>query len=128
MELGLGEMDKDDIEDAFGASLVASGNGHNVLVADLDRYAANRNTTIGFWFFQSPVNVNPNGTFNGIRTDGDLLLVVDFTVGGSTPVPGLYHWTGNDASGSLVQINAPAGAAFAIAPSTPTGRPLDLHR
>jgi hypothetical protein len=98
-------------------------NGHRFLTAGLDRYAANGNATVGFWFFQSPVSVNANGTFSGVHTDGDLLLVVDFTVGGSNPVPGLYRWTGNDATGSLVPVTAPAGAAFATVPSTPTAVP-----
>jgi hypothetical protein len=116
-------QDKDDIEDSFGATLINASNGHNVLVAGLDRYAANGNATVGFWFFQSPISINPNGTFNGIHTDGDLLLVVDFSVGGSTPVPGLYRWTGNDTTGQLIKVNAPAGAAFAVVPTGPTTVP-----
>jgi hypothetical protein len=116
-------QDKDDIADAFAGSMTDSTTGHNFLTAGLDRYAVNGNSTVGFWFFKSPVSVNANGSFSGVHTDGDLLLVVDFTVGGPNPVPALYRWTGTDAAGSLVPINAPAGAAFATVPSTPTTVP-----
>jgi hypothetical protein len=116
-------QDKDDIEHSFAGTMVASDTGKSFLVAGLDRYAANGDATIGFWFFQSQISINANGTFNGRHTDGDILLVVDFTVGGSTPVVKLFRWTGNDATGTIVPLAYPAGAAFAIVPTGPTAVP-----
>ena len=52
-------QDKDDIADAFGAAYTDASTGHQLLVAGLDRYAANGNTTVGFWFLQQAVS--PNG-------------------------------------------------------------------
>ena len=81
-------QDKDDIAHAFGASIIDGGTGHSLLFAGLDRYAANGNTTVGFWFFQQSISLNANGTFSGIHTDGDLLLVIDFRIGGRESVSG----------------------------------------
>src|SRR5262249_47147686 len=116
-------QDKDDVADAFGASLTDAGTGHQLLVAGLDRYAANGASTVGFWFFQKPVSVNANGTFSGIPSDGDLLLVVNFTVGGSPPVVAAYRWTGTDANGTLTPLSPPAGSTFANVNGGPVSVP-----
>ena len=116
-------QDKDDIAHAFGASYADADTGHRLLFTGLDRYASNGNTTVGFWFFQEPVAAVAGGTFSGAHTDGDLLLVVDFTVGGSNPVVGLYRWTGTDANGTLTPQNAPAGSIFVEVNSGPVSVP-----
>src|SRR5262249_15570795 len=64
--------------------------------------------------FQQTVGVNSDGTFSGRHTDGDLLLVVDFTVGGSTPVVNAYRWTGTDAAGSLTTLKLPKRSTFSV--------------
>src|SRR5205823_121672 len=112
-----------DIENAFGASLVNSATGHTILFAGVDRYAANGASTIGFWFFQQAVSANGNGTFSGTHTDGDLLLVVNFSVGGSSPTVAAYRWTGTDASGTLTPLSPPAGSTFALVNSGPVSVP-----
>ena len=71
--------------------LIICSSGHNLVLAGLDRYASNGNTTVGFWFFRNPVSVNSNGTFSGIHSDGDVLLVVDFSVGGVSSAVGVYR-------------------------------------
>ena len=121
-------QDKDDIEHAFGASVINSTSGHTLVFTGMDRYASNGNSTAGFWFFQSPVSVNANGTFSGLHTDGDLLLVVDFTVGGSNPVVSAFRWSGSDSTGSLVAIQPPAGSTFAVRELRPGHRPLVVPR
>jgi hypothetical protein len=113
-------QDKDDIADVIGASYADGATGHQLVFAGLDRFAANGNATVGFWFFQQTVAAVAGGSFSGAHTDGDLLLVVDFTVGGSTPVVKLYRWTGSDASGTLTPLSAPAGSTFAVVNSGPT--------
>ena len=116
-------QDKDDIADAFGASYADAATGHQLAFAGLDRYAANGNATVGFWFFQTPVAAVAGGTFSGGHTDGDLLLVLDFTVGGSTPVVQVYRWTGTGTSGTLKLLSAPAGSTFASVNSGPVSVP-----
>ncbi|HVK10984.1 MAG TPA: hypothetical protein VM597_19605, partial [Gemmataceae bacterium] len=76
-------QDKDDIADSFGVSYAEAATGRTLMFAGLDRFAANGDATIGFWFFQNAVGKNANGTFSGTHTDGDLLLVVDFRLGGA---------------------------------------------
>ncbi|HVK13697.1 MAG TPA: hypothetical protein VM597_33430, partial [Gemmataceae bacterium] len=120
-------QDKDDIAHAFGASYAEPGTGHTLLLGGLDRFAANGNSTIGFWFFQHSVGLYPDRTFSGAHTDGDLLLVVNFEVGGSAPTVALYRWTGTDATGTLTPLTAPAGSIFAFVNSGPLSVPWSFR-
>jgi len=110
---------KDDIEHAFAAMYTAP-NGDNILYCGLDRYDNSGDATAGFWFFQSAIKENPNVTqngghpFTGTHTDGDILLVSDFTQGGSVSTIKVFRWTGNDATGSLVAVPTPPNSTFAI--------------
>jgi hypothetical protein len=91
-----------------------------LLFAGLDRFDNSGDATAGFWFFQNPVGLstsNPTSSgspFTGTHKDGDILLVSDFTQGGSTSTITVYRWTGDDATGSLVQVAAPGTTTFAI--------------
>src|SRR5438477_6123838 len=102
---------KDDITHAYAAAYTDPSNGHLILYAGLDRFDNSGDATAGFWFFKNNIGENPNVTTNGghpfvgQHTDGDILLVSDFTVGGSTSTIKVFRWTGNDATGSLVQLN-----------------------
>ena len=116
-------QDKDDIADAFAAVYADPNSGHTLLLGAMDRYAANGNSTVGFWFFQQPVATRADGTFSGFHTDGDILLVLDFTVGGSSPVVNVFRWTGNDATGTLTPVTAPAGSTFSFVNSGPFSVP-----
>jgi hypothetical protein len=116
---------KDDITHAYAAMYTDPTNDHVILYAGLDRYDNSGDATAGFWFFQSPVGegsiVSGNGTgpFVGTHTDGDILLVSDFTIGGSTSTIKVFRWTGDDATGSLQPVTAPAGTTFAIVNGSP---------
>jgi hypothetical protein len=116
-------QDKDDIADAFAASYADPNSGHTLLTGILDRYAASGASTVGFWFFQQKVSQNANGTFSGVHTDGDILLVLNFTVGGSNPVVNVYRWTGTDATGTLTAVTAPAGSTFSFVNGGPVSVP-----
>jgi hypothetical protein len=111
---------KDDISHAYVATYTDPGNGHLIAYAGMDRFDNSGDSTAGFWFFQNPVglstsNPTPSGSpFTGTHKDGDILLVSDFTVGGSTSTITVFRWTGNDATGSLVQVAAPGTTTFAI--------------
>src|SRR5262249_52265535 len=80
---------KDDIEHAF-AGAYRDSNNHLILYAGLDRYSNSGDATAGFWFFDNGIGQNPNVTqngghpFTGTHANGDILLVSDFTIGGST--------------------------------------------
>ena len=73
--------DKDQIQDAFAASYTKDGD--SFVYFGMDRYATEGTSDIGFWFFQSPVSTNPDGTFSGVHTPGDILVLSEFTNGGS---------------------------------------------
>src|SRR5262249_36876118 len=44
----------------------------------------------------------------------DILLVSDFRQGGSVSTVAVFRWTGDDATGSLVPVDAPGATTFAI--------------
>ncbi len=115
-------QNKDDLADAFAVAYTDAGTGHRYLLTGVDRYSSNGDTTIGVWYFQNQVSVNPNGTFSGIHSDGDILLVADFGGSGGSSV-GVYRWTGTDASGSLVAYTPPAGAAYLSVNTGPVSVP-----
>src|SRR5262249_48354347 len=85
-----------------------------------DRFDNSGDATAGFWFFQNPIGQNPGVTtngghpFTGTHQDGDILLVSDFTVGGSTSTIKGFKWVGDDATGSPVAADAPGTTTFAI--------------
>src|SRR5262249_5646751 len=64
--------------------------------------------------------------FIGTHADGDILLVSDFTGGGSVSTIRVFRWTGSDANGSLVALNNGNpinGSTFAIVNSGPISVP-----
>jgi len=101
---------KNDITHAYAGAYLDSNN-HLILYAGMDRFDNSGDATAGFWFFKNNIGQNPNVTtngghpFTGQHADGDILLVSDFTQGGSTSTIKVLRWTGNDATGSLVALN-----------------------
>ncbi|HEV8604481.1 MAG TPA: hypothetical protein VGQ99_03895 [Tepidisphaeraceae bacterium] len=123
---------KDDITHAYAAAYIDPSNGHLVLYSGLDRFDDSGDATAGFWFFKNSISENPNVTTNGghpfvgAHADGDILLVSDFTVGGSTSTIKVFRWTGNDATGGLVALNNGNpinGSTFAIVNGAPISVP-----
>src|SRR3989440_1504652 len=114
---------KDDITHAYAAAYSDSSNGHLVLYSGLDRFDNSGDATAGFWFFKnnigenSAITTNGGHPFIGSHSNGDILLVSDFTIGGSTSTIKVFRWSGNDATGSLVALNNGnpiSGDTFAI--------------
>lgn len=66
-----------------------------------DRIDASGAANIGFWFFVNPISKNPDGTFSGEHTNGDLLILSNFTKGGTQPVIEAYIWM----NGKLTKLN-----------------------
>lgn len=94
--------DKDDLLDAFAAQY-ENGN----LYFGADRFATNGDAQIGFWFFHDEVSLNPNGTFSGVHTahaangpgeeddtNGDILILSNFSNGGTVPTIRVFEWYG----------------------------------
>jgi uncharacterized repeat protein (TIGR01451 family) len=123
---------KDDITHAFAAQYVDPATNDVILYAGMDRFDNSGDSTAGFWFFVNPVGEgavtkgNGTGPFTGTHTDGDILLVSDFTIGGSTSTIRVFRWTGNDTTGSLVPLNSGNpinGSTFAIVNSAAISTP-----
>jgi hypothetical protein len=97
--------DKGDIANA-GAVLIGK-----VLYFMGDRAAINGDAQIGFWFFKD--NVQPlldgSGKFSGDHTNGDLLVISNFTGGGGHAAPTIYEWQGKTATspGAAVLVRDP---------------------
>src|SRR5262249_44638644 len=71
----------------------------------------------------SSLSGNGTGPFVGTHQDGDILLVSDFTIGGSTSTIKVFRWTGDDATGHLVALADIPGSTFAIVNAANTALP-----
>jgi hypothetical protein len=90
-------LDKNDIMNAYAASYAPAG-GDEVLYFALERNGNEGAANVGFWFLQDN-NVNcesagGNTAFTGNHTDGDLLVVSEFTNGGTVSTINVYEWEG----------------------------------
>jgi hypothetical protein len=74
----------------------------NEIYAGFERVVNNGDSHVDLEFLQSTVGLVPTvkdacqGSFAGHRTEGDLLLSVDFTTGGSIGTPVLHRWICGD--------------------------------
>ena len=68
-----------------------------VLFFGADRYDGSGDAHMGFWFFQNQItlgNQKSGGgfTFNGVHAEGDLLVLSNFTNGGTVPTINVFEW------------------------------------
>jgi hypothetical protein len=69
-----------------------------VIYFGIDRFDNSGDAQNGFWFLKSNIQtVNPSrpggtGTFSGLHQDGDILVVSDFSIGGTTSIITVYKW------------------------------------
>jgi VCBS repeat-containing protein len=90
---------KTNILNAYAAAYSIGGNLHVFFGADRETNTGNAN--FGFWFFQNPLTCDPRpvaqggtaGAFTGHKTHGDLLIVSEFTVGGTVSTVKVFKWT-----------------------------------
>jgi len=102
--------DKDDIVTAFAARYTSGTD--QILYFGGDRFANNGDAQIGFWFFQNPVAFNPGtGRFSGTHLPGDILILSDFTVGGTLTNIQALVVTAISASGDVSFTTIAAAAA-----------------
>ena len=91
---------KDDLQNANAVTIDADGD--LILYFGADRVATNGDAQIGFWFLQDEVALEPDGTFSGEHTEGDILVLSDFTQGGTIGTIQVCVWAGADgAAGHL---------------------------
>jgi hypothetical protein len=89
-----GLPDKDNILHAFAAKY-----GDN-LYFGMDRWANDGDAQLGFWFFKSPVTLTDTKSgggfkFSGAHDEGDLLILSDFSNGGTVSTIKVYEWQTN---------------------------------
>jgi hypothetical protein len=110
--------DKDEILHGFAARYTADidsdrvppglTDDETILYFGADRFDNSGDAQIGFWFLQDPDGVGctasgGGGTsFSGIHSVGDVLVLSDFTQGGTQPTITIYQWVGSGGTdGSL---------------------------
>jgi uncharacterized repeat protein (TIGR01451 family) len=89
---------KNDIADAFAASY--TNNGDTIAYFGLDKIEADGNNFVGFWFFKGQVGKSgsgnaPGSPFSGDHTVGDILVLANYTNGGSVASFNVYKWVGS---------------------------------
>lgn len=98
--------DKDTILHGFAARYSLPTNASTCPSADttcqviffgVDRFDNSGDAQLGFWFFKSTVGLTHTSQsgglkFSGNHQDGDLLVISDFSVGGSTSTIAAYTW------------------------------------
>jgi hypothetical protein len=94
---GGGLPDKDNLLHAFAARYTPTTGayaGDELLYFGSDRFDNSGDAVQGFWFFQGEVTTDgtPSGTFTGTHQKGDLLILSDFSNGGTTSTIAVYEW------------------------------------
>jgi hypothetical protein len=104
--------DKNDIMTA-GAALYTSG-GDTIIYFFLDRFSSGTgDADVGFWFFEGThslvrsVGDPTKGTFSGVHSIGDILILSEFTIGGGVSTVKVFEWVG-DNNGSESSTTPPA--------------------
>ena len=85
---------KDDLSNVYAVSHTRADTGHPEMFFAAERLVNNGDSHIDFEFLQSSVGVTApcSGSFTGNRTEGDLLVAVDFTNGGSLAGASVWQW------------------------------------
>ena len=107
---------KDDLGNIYAVSRIRA-DGHHELFFAAERLVNNGDSHMDFEFMQSKVtrSAGCSGTLSGHRTEGDLLLAVDFTNGGSLAGNSLFQWHCNADPGP----QPPAGTVCDPSGATP---------
>lgn len=101
-----GLPDKDNLLHAFAARYSLTPSAHcpsggadtcDVIFFGSDRYDNSGDAQQGFWFLQNKVTLGSKAvgggtSFNGVHKNGDVLVVSDFSVGGTTSIINVYSW------------------------------------
>jgi hypothetical protein len=119
-----GLPDKDNLQHSFAARYslppdathCPSGSSAtcDLLYFGSDRFDNSGDAQQGFWFFQNKVTLGSTSSgggfnFNGVHKNGDLLIISDFSNGGTTSTISVYKW--NSAVSGNLQLLASSDAA-----------------
>lgn len=94
--------DKDDIVDAYAAAYTQGGDTY--VYFGMDRFATQGSSNVGFWFLQDEVAPVAGGTFSGQHEVGDILVLSEFSDGGTGISIKVFEWvgTGGDEGGGTL--------------------------
>jgi len=101
--------DKDDITNAYAAAYTSGG--ETFIYFGMDRASVLGSSNVGFWFLQddvAPIPGTPVGStsgFSGAHEVGDLLVLSEFSDGGTGITIKVFEWvgTGGDEGGGTLQ-------------------------
>jgi hypothetical protein len=90
-----GLPDKDNLRHGFAARYTT--NEGEVLYFGSDRFDNSGDAQQGFWFFQNSIGLGSNNVgggsgFTGVHKTGDVLVISDFSNGGTTSTITVYAW------------------------------------
>lgn len=85
---------KTDLSNVYAAIHTRSDNGHPEIYFAAEKLTNNGDTHMDFEFLQSAIALSGgcSGAFTGHRSEGDLLVSVDFANGGSAPAATVHQW------------------------------------
>jgi len=119
---------KDDILHAYSFAIRPTSpgprQGHLLIYGAFERFANNGAGDLGYWLFADPsVGCATSGAttnFNGAHTVGDILVVGEFSTGGSITTLSVIEWTGagpcaTPAGPNLCLLTTPGNADCALA-------------
>jgi hypothetical protein len=90
-----GLPDKDNLLHSFAARYTtADASPQDLLFFGSDRYDNSGDAVQGYWFFLNQIGLvgTGAGTFSGVHKNGDLLVLSDFSNGGSTSIISVLAW------------------------------------
>jgi hypothetical protein len=123
---------KIDVMNAYAATYTAS-NDDEYLYFGLERNVNTGDANVGFWFMQDAVgctSAGPSVTFSGEHKDGDLLIVSEFSGGGTVSTINVYRWdrfTGDCGAATPVScVRNPEGVPGFLN-TTPVGNGVDCR-
>ncbi len=82
--------DKDNIVNAYAVAYNVGGD--LIINAAAERFDNSGDAHMGYWFFKSNISLNANGTFNGVHSVGDILVLANFEGGGTTVTIQILKW------------------------------------
>jgi hypothetical protein len=102
-----GLPDKDNLLHSFAARFTDGAD--ELLYFGSDRFSNEGDAHQAFWFFQNKITRNANGTFDGVHKNGDLLVISEFSNGGTVSTIVVYKWN-DQADGNLELLVEGTGA------------------
>ena len=113
--------DKDDILNAYAIAYTGQGEDADDLILSfgVERFDDSGTAYLGFWVFQKDVTCNlATNKFEGAKTDGDLLLLINFSNGGDNVTVNALAWhpgtPATSADGTFTTIGVGVGCDVAV--------------